>query len=132
VDDNTGGTTHPRQVPAWARTIAPDTIDRRIVHERFWIDINAHIWQLDEMATAHIEAVIAMLRSDLVVWLYDLELLERLVLEIAAAEEGRLGEEGMMASLGLPTIADADPLAWLESTELVRALRAELRRRRSR
>jgi hypothetical protein len=131
VDDSTTGATRPEDtlLPEWARTIGPDTIDRRIVHERFWIDRHAYVWQIPALATGHIEAVIGMLQHDLADWLYETELLEALIREIAAAEQGTLGEEGLMAALGLPTIANTTPLDWLESTELVRALRCELRRR---
>lgn len=131
MDDDTTGATRPEELPLpeWARIIGPDTIDRRIVHERFWIDRYAHVWQIPDMAIGHIAAVIGMLQHDLVDWLYEMELLEALIREIAAAEQGTLGEEGLMAALGLPTIANTTPLDWLESTELVRALRCELHRR---
>ncbi|HEY4753698.1 MAG TPA: hypothetical protein VIH37_10445 [Candidatus Limnocylindrales bacterium] len=128
VDDTTGGAFRPPQVPAWALTIAPGKIDRRIVHQAFWIDSNAQIHQIPDMDTEHIRGALLML-GDLVLWLYREELLEQLVLSCIAAEDGLPGQDELVAELGGVTILQTDPITWLETTALVRALRRELRQR---
>lgn len=116
------------KLPTGATHVQPGHFDPRIIHHEFWIDAHATIWRLDDLDTDHLHAIIAMLTARSLV-LYSAELIHAFLREIAAREQGMSGAEQLAHELGQPSIGDLEPVEWLETTALLRAIRRVLRAR---
>lgn len=116
-------------LPSWAMLVRPGYFDPRVLHHKFWIDVNAEVWSLDDLSTGHLQAIVGMLsaRSR---ELYGAEFIETYLRVVMAREQGHVAGEQMVHDLGLPTITDLEPNEWLETTALLRAIRRILRGRK--
>lgn len=113
----------------WALSVQAGLLDRRVLDQlSIWVTAQALIMHVPEMSTEHLEAVVGMLT-----WrageLHAAAILDTLASDVLARLCGETTGEGLMRELARPGIGDLDPLVWLETTALVRALRRELQRR---
>lgn len=112
-------------VPEWAH-VAPGTWDLRVLTQgTWWVDRQARVWRLADMSTAHLQGVLDMLFS--IATGLHLNAMVDVLLE-GALDLTSLGAEAIAREAGAG-ITDVAPDAYLESTELVRAIRRELTRR---
>lgn len=115
--------------PAWVRTVEPGTLDRRVLdQDQLWITFESQALTLAEMPSDHLRNVRAMLETHA----------PRLHFEavLDAVETAALGDlsgcpsgDRLVFELLGRTVADCEPLTWLHTTALIRAIGRALRRR---
>jgi len=119
-------------VPAWAQQLSPGALDRRVLDQsRIWVTAEARVVFLADMSTAHLRAVIEMLTVRAVEF-HAAAVLDALYALVLADLTGEAAGEWLARAFGGPSVAALDPVTWLETTALVRALRRELASRRPR
>lgn len=121
-----GGRADGVPAPTWARDgVAPGVLDLRVLDQsEVWVTRDGTAVPVARMSTAHLRAVIEMLTEE--VGELALGGLMNALFEVVAADlAGEVSGERLVWELtGAPPVGE--PLTWLESTALVRALRAEL------
>lgn len=107
------------------RTVAPDTLDRRILNQsEYWITKQAVVLRLEEMTSEHLRNVVLMLTD------------QAPVLHMAAITDLVVDDDPVALTLELALyeltggcLATVSPSAWLQATPLVRAIDNELNQR---
>ena len=122
-------TDEPPHAPAWLHEVEPGRMDRRILDQSaFWVTVAGHALRPSQMSTAHLTNVLTMLQRSALRLHLD-AMLDALEACVAADLGGEPAADSLIFELTGHSIADLIPEAWLASTELVRGLRRELRRR---
>lgn len=109
---------------------SPGALDLGVLDQgQWWVDITGTPHRLVQMSTTYLGNVEALLveHTDDLFYGYATQVLQG---EIWDALEGRLNPETVARQAGAASLARIDPEAWLDATPLMRALRAELARRR--
>lgn len=108
----------------------PGALDLRVLDQgQWWVDITGTPHLLAQMSTTYLGNVEALLIEHVedLFYGYAMRVLRG---EVRDALAGRLNPETVARQAGVPSLARIDPEAWLSATPLMRALRAELARRR--
>lgn len=118
--------------PAWAPwgSSDPGALDLRVLDQgQWWVDITGTPHLLAQMSATYLGNVEALLveHAEALFYGYAAWVLRG---EIWDALEGRLNPETVARQAGVASLARLDPRTWLSATPLMRALRAELSRRR--
>lgn len=118
--------------PVWTPwgSSAPEALDFRVLDQgQWWVDIMGTPHRLVQMSTTYLGNVEALLiqHAEALFYGYAAWVLRG---EIWDALEGRLNPETVARQAGAASLAHLHPKAWLDATPLMRALRAELARRR--
>ncbi len=112
--------------PAWISTIAPGTLDARVLdQERYWVTAEATVLPLAGMTGAHLSAVARLLHAHATCMHLD-AMFDALLDLIDARSVGETTAEQLTHDLTGQSIASVSPDVWLESTPLMRAIRREL------
>lgn len=112
--------------------MSPGVLDRRVLDQsRIWVTAEARILSLTDMSAADLGAVIEMFTGRAPEF-HAAAVLDALFTLVLADLTGEETDESLARASEGSSVADLDPLAWLETTALLRAPRRELARRRPR
>jgi len=119
----------PNPVPAWAYTVERGTLDRRLLdQDRIWITGDSRVLALTEMPNDHLRNVQSMLETHARL-LHFHAVLDALEAAVVGDLIGCPSGDRLAFELVGRGVADCEPLAWLRTTALVRAIGRELRGR---
>lgn len=108
----------------------PGALDLRVLDQgQWWVDITGTPHRLAQMSATYLGNVEVLLFEHAEYLFYG-SAAWVLRGEIWDALEGRLNPETVAREAGVPSLSRLDPRTWLNATPLMRALRAELARRR--